>query len=254
MADGATKKYCLLQVQEYKDSLKSKAEDLILKGFPKKIVELNELLETEQFGRSDLTEVHQPLNIPVPDPVIVNSHVVDQPASKKWKYDNCVDSESEVPGTKVMALPSGTVACNKHLCELVHVVKPHIRQLVEDANLLKMWISFMIPKIEDGNNFGVSIQEDTLGEIQSVESEAAAFFDQISRYFVSRGKIVSKVAKYPHIEDYRRAVQELDEKEYVSLWLVMCEVRNRYCTLHDIVVKNLEKIKKPRSSNADSLY
>jgi len=58
----------------------------------------------------------------------------------------------------------------------------------------------MIPKIEDGNNFGVSIQEDTLGEIQSVESEAAAFFDQISRYFVSRGKIVSKV--YIGIHEY----------------------------------------------------
>ncbi|PSN46138.1 Proteasome activator complex subunit 3 [Blattella germanica] len=179
---------------------------------------------------------------------------VDPPASKKWKYDNCVDSEPEVSGTKVMALLSGPVPTNKHLSDLVSVVKPHIRKLVEDANHLKMWISFMIPKIEDGNNFGVSIQEDTLGEIQSVESEAAAFFDQISRYFVSRGKIVSKVAKYPHIEDYRRAVQELDEKEYVSLWLVMCEIRNRYCTLHDIVVKNLEKIKKPRSSNADSLY
>lgn len=47
----------------------------------------------------------------------------------------------------------------------------------------------MIPKIEDGNNFGVSIQEDTLAEVQSVESEAAAFFDQISRYFISRGKL-----------------------------------------------------------------
>lgn len=45
-----------------------------------------------------------------------------------------------------------------------------------------MWISFMIPKIEDGNNFGVSIQEDTLAEVQAVESEAAAFFDQISRW------------------------------------------------------------------------
>lgn len=140
----------------------------------------------------------------------------------------------------------------------------------------------MIPKIEDGNNFGVSIQEDTLAEIQSVESEAAAFFDQISRYFISRAKIVSKVAKYPHIEDYRRAVQvsrskfiapsqinenscvnqivffqcfqELDEKEFLSLWLVMCEVRNRYSSLHDIVIKNLEKLKKPRSSNAESLY
>ena len=49
---------------------------------------------------------------------------------------------------------------------------------------LKMWISVMIPKIEDGNNFGVSIQEDTLAEIQAVESEAAAYFDQISRYTI----------------------------------------------------------------------
>lgn len=60
-----------------------------------------------------------------------------------------------------------------------------------------MWVSFMIPKIEDGNNFGVSIQEDTLAEIQSVESEAAAFFDQISRYYVSRAKLISKVLLTP---------------------------------------------------------
>jgi proteasome activator subunit 3 (PA28 gamma) len=53
------------------------AEDLILKGFPKKIVELNELLDTAQFGRRDLTEVRQPLNIPVPDPVIINRLVQD---------------------------------------------------------------------------------------------------------------------------------------------------------------------------------
>ena len=58
---------------------------------------------------------------------------------------------------------------------------------------LKMWISFLIPKIEDGNNFGVSIQEDMLAEIRTVESEAGAFFDQISRYFITRGKIVTKV-------------------------------------------------------------
>nr|CAD7260825.1 unnamed protein product [Timema shepardi] len=240
-------------VLETIDSMMSPAEDLILKGFPNKIVELNNILETAQFGRKNLSEVHQTLNIPVPDPILLTNSVdhEDAPASKKHKFGNNFDA---VAGTKVMALPSGLVPCNKQLSDLVLVVKPHIRQLIEDTNLLKMWISFMIPKIEDGNNFGVSIQEDTLAEIQSVESEAAAFFDQISRYFVSRGKVVSKVAKYPHIEDYRQAVQELDEKEYVSLWLVMCEIRNRYCTLHDIVIKNLEKIKKPRTSNTDSLY
>lgn len=56
-----------------------------------------------------------------------------------------------------------------------------------------MWISFLIPKIEDGNNFGVSIQEETLGEIRTVESEAASFFEQISRYYMTRAKLVSKV-------------------------------------------------------------
>ncbi|XP_014211582.1 proteasome activator complex subunit 3 isoform X3 [Copidosoma floridanum] len=239
-----------MNVQEYKDSLKSKAEQLIIKGFPDKIVQLNEILETPRFRNRDLKEVHQDVNIPIPDPVMIN-HSEDGPNSKRMKLENSID---ETPGTKVMILPNGLVPCNKPLCDLIVIVKPYIRQLLEDSNLLKMWISFMIPKIEDGNNFGVSIQEDTLAEVQAVESEAAAFFDQISRYFVSRAKIVSKVAKYPHLADYRRAIQELDEKEYLNLWLVMCEIRNRYCSLHDLVIKNLEKIKKPRSSNAESLY
>ncbi|XP_013144071.1 PREDICTED: proteasome activator complex subunit 3 isoform X1 [Papilio polytes] len=250
MENNSTLEKILDVVQEYKDSLKQKAEHLIIKGFPEKIVLLNELLETSNFQNRDLADVHQDLNIPVPQPITLN-----EPNAKRARVDSSDNSSnSTIDGTKVFALPNGTVPCNKPLSDLIHLVKPHIRELVEDSNLLKMWISFMIPKIEDGNNFGVSIQEDTLAEIQSVESEAAAFFDQISRYFISRAKIVSKVAKYPHIEDYRRAVRELDEKEYLSLWLVMCEIRNRYCSLHDIVIKNLEKIKKPRSSNAESLY
>ncbi|XP_045517868.1 proteasome activator complex subunit 3 isoform X3 [Pieris brassicae] len=237
--------------KDYKDSLKQKAEHLIIKGFPEKIVKLNELLETPNFQNRELADVHQDLNIPVPPPI----QAVNEPNAKRARLDSSeVSSNTTLEGTRVYALPNGSVPCNKPLSDLIHLVKPHIRELIEDSNLLKMWISFMIPKIEDGNNFGVSIQEDTLAEVQSVESEAAAFFDQISRYFISRAKIVSKVAKYPHIEDYRRAVKELDEKEYISLWLVMCEIRNRYCSLHDIVIKNLEKIKKPRSSNAETLY
>lgn len=157
------------------------------------------------FADRNFHDVYQQVNIPIPDAIVLN-HVVeneDEPPNKRARL-----SESTLTsGTKVLALPSGTVHCNAPICELIKVVKPVIRKLVEDSNLLKMWISFMIPKIEDGNNFGVSIQEDTLAEIQSVETEAAAFFDQISRYFISRAKVVSKVAKYPHIEDYRRAVQ-----------------------------------------------
>lgn len=58
----------------------------------------------------------------------------------------------------------------------------------------------------------------------------------------------------PHQEDYRRTVTEIDEKEYISLRLIISELRNQYVTLHDMILKNIEKIKRPRSSNAETLY
>merc|ERR1712071_712195 len=201
MADDAAKK-----VQQYKDITKKQAEELINHGFPRTIVELNELLATPLFTTKDLTSVHQDLNVPIPKP-LSTFHINDtQSETKKRKLDL-----EDQPGVGI-TLPSGSVPCNSHIREMMKIVKPYIWHLVEDANILKMWISFLIPKIEDGNNFGVSIQEDMLAEIRSV-SEAAAFFDQISRYFITRGKIVTKVTKYPFVEDFRVTVEELDEKE-----------------------------------------
>merc|ERR1711946_113338 len=192
MADDAAKK-----VQQYKDTTKKQqAEELINHGFPRKIVELNELLATPLFTTQNLVEVHQDLKVPIPKPhSTFNSH--DIPAEAKKRKLDIEDS----PALGI-TLPSGSVPCNMHIREMMKIVKPYIWHLVEDANTLKMWISFLIPKIEDGNNFGVSIQEDMLAEIRSVESEAAAFFDQISRYFITRGKIVTKVTKYPFVEDF----------------------------------------------------
>lgn len=90
------------------------------------------------------------------------------------------------------------------------------------------------------------------------------------RYYITRAKLVSKIAKYPHVvskglgsegesgrereewpflgkrclwtgwpwelafpppsfqEDYRRTVTEIDEKEYISLRLIISELRNQY--------------------------
>lgn len=105
----------------------------MLKGFPETIVELNELLETALFKDRNFIDVRQELNIPVPDPIVLNSHAEnDAPSAKRLKLDNSV-----ADGTKVMALPSGSVPCNKHLMEVVQIVKPHIRRLIEDSNLVR---------------------------------------------------------------------------------------------------------------------
>uniref|UniRef100_A0A8D0ATZ8 Proteasome activator subunit 3 n=1 Tax=Sander lucioperca TaxID=283035 RepID=A0A8D0ATZ8_SANLU len=130
------------------------------------------------------------------------------------------------------------------------------RKLLQLDNFLKvkMWVQLLIPRIEDGNNFGVSIQEETVAELRTVESEAASYLDQISRYYMTRAKLVSKIVKYPHVEDYRRTISEIDEKEYISLKIIVSELRNQYVILHDMILKNIEKIKKPRNCNSEALY
>lgn len=257
--------------EDYVSQVKKKSEELVKKEFPKRIKELNELLESPEFDMElQKKSLWQPLNIPVPDAQAIAraihlqrpNHLDEEefPVGKKRKMNNV--GRDEYPeehvittgGTRVLALPTGPVNCNVVIASLFDAVKPQIRQLVEYANLLKMWVTFLIPKIEDGNNFGVSIQEDTLGEIRTVEAETATFYEQITRYHMSRAKLISKVAKYPHIDDYRQVIAELDEKEFLSMRLVVCEIRNHYSSLFDLISKNWEKIIKPRTSNTENLY
>jgi len=241
------------KVTEYKNQCKKQAETVFREVLPKKLLELNALLESDMFSLARIPELDAKLNIPVPDPKVLNQ---DEPLSKKRKSDCLNDvNDHDVQGTTVIVFPNGHVPINKMISDVIALVKPQAIELIGFANQIKMWINFMIPKIEDGNNFGVSIQEDSLGEARQVESEAASYLDQISRYYLTRAKIICKVAKYPHVEDYRRTITELDEKEFISLRLVITELRNHYASLHDLISKNIEKIKKPRSTNnTDNMY
>uniref|UniRef100_A0A2K5QBS9 Proteasome activator PA28 C-terminal domain-containing protein n=1 Tax=Cebus imitator TaxID=2715852 RepID=A0A2K5QBS9_CEBIM len=131
------------------------------------------------------------------------------------KLDEC---EEAFQGTKAFVMPNGMLKSNQ---QLVHIIE-------KKCNTVKMWVQLLIPRIEDGNNFGVSIQEETVTELRTVET-----------------KLVSKIAKYPHVQDYHHTMTEIDEKEYIGLWLIISELRNQYVTVHDTILKNIEKINGP---------
>lgn len=235
------------EVDAFKQNILKTAEDMVVNKFPKRIIQLNKMLSLGKLICNP-SSVYQKINVPVPDVAAA------EPNAAKRKFSQCPAHLDSIVGTKVLVLPDGVVASNTFIVELIDEIKPLISELVEDTNLLKMWLMYLIPRIEDGNNFGVSIQEDVLGEIRASEGEAAAYYDQISRYFSLRGKTVAKIAQYPHIDDYRRAIQELDEKEFFSLRLIVAELRNHYATLHDLISKNGDKLRKPRSSNAEHMF
>jgi proteasome activator subunit 3 (PA28 gamma) len=233
------------KVLQYKERFKKEAEELLLTGFPSTILKLNALIVTPKFKKRDFSDMHENFS-PPPEPEPTDNGDATLPPIKKLKYDN---SSSQ---TKT---PSRLLKTNKCLIDLIETVKPHMIKLVEDAKIMKMWISYMIPKMEVGNNFGVEIQEETLALVQAVENSAALFYDRISKYFSTRAKVMKNIIKYPDVEDFLRAVKELDEKEYLSFCLVMSEIRNQYCALHDVFLKNLDKLKKPRSNQpSESLY
>jgi len=90
------------------------AEELVLNGFPVKIVELNELLTTPLLNNKDMTEIHQDLNVPVPDPILLNNDIsVGSPVKRPRIEAN--KTPLNVDGTKVMVLPNGLYPLQLHL-------------------------------------------------------------------------------------------------------------------------------------------
>eukprot|EP01134_Creolimax_fragrantissima_P007585 CFRG7585T1 len=253
----------LKKVKEMKEEMARKAMLIIKNIMPEKIIQLNNLfkltssshlvakdipapLRTSAFTLKDLEAIHI-------DTVTWNKSLqvkvlADGTVSKKRKLDDvATNGESECGDAEV--------PCNDLVISLLKVLKMEILQLVEFCNTVKIWIQLNIPRIEDGNNFGVSIQEETVNELSRAEDSGFTVLESITKYFVMRAKLASKVLKYPTIMDYRLSVNELDEKEYVNLRLCAQDLRNNYSILHDMITKNMEKIKKPRSSNSSaSMY
>uniref|UniRef100_A0A668ALM9 Proteasome activator complex subunit 3 n=1 Tax=Myripristis murdjan TaxID=586833 RepID=A0A668ALM9_9TELE len=248
------------QVDTFREQITSEAEHLVASFFPQKLLELDSFLKEPILNVAELKEIHSDITFKIPEPILftnchdgldtVSLYRIGVIYSKFRPIDEALKFET----TKMLVMPEGMMKSNAQLVDLIERVKPEIRTLIEKCNTVKMWVQLLIPRIEDGNNFGVSIQEETVAELRTVEGEAASYLDQISRYYITRAKLVSKIAKYPHVEDYRRTVSEIDEKEYISLKIIVSELRNQYVTLHDMILKNIEKIKKPRSSNSDALY
>eukprot|EP00731_Ephydatia_muelleri_P034777 Em0076g10a len=107
----------------------------------------------------------------------------DQPVTKKRKIDGSESATDDSEATLVVN-PSAPIPCNKRLVEVTNFLKPEIVECIDKCNLIKLWVELLIPKIEDGNNFGVGVQEDILAEVSKAESDAGTYLEQVSRIIV----------------------------------------------------------------------
>ncbi|KAF1372859.1 proteasome activator complex subunit 1 [Sander lucioperca] len=241
------------QVDDFCQKLTKEAEELVSKYFPQKIEELQMLLKTS-FSCEDLASLKAPLDIPIPDPVKEEAkrkkkEEKEAKEGKEGKKDKDSDKEDEDSGP-----PCGPICSNERVESLLQEVKPQIQTLKEKLNTVSMWVQLQIPRIEDGNNFGVAVQEKVFELLTNTRTKIEGFQTQISKYYSERGDAVAKASKQSHVGDYRQLVHELDQYQYYELRLVVLDICNTYAVLFDIINKNYDKIKKPRGDGKALIY
>ncbi|KAL2085490.1 hypothetical protein ACEWY4_018810 [Coilia grayii] len=238
------------KVDGFCKKLTSEAEHLVSTFFPQKIAEMDELLQSS-LSLKDMTVLKAPLDIPIPDPAKeeLKRKKKEEKEAKEGKKDKDSDKEDEDAGP-----PCGPIGCNERLEALLKEIKPHIQTLKEKLNTVSMWVQLQIPRIEDGNNFGVAVQEKVFELLTNTRTKIEGFQTQISKYYSERGDAVAKASKQAHVGDYRQLVHELDQYQYCELRIVVLEIRNTYAVLYDIINKNYDKIKKPRGDCKALIY
>nr|XP_057915546.1 proteasome activator complex subunit 1 [Doryrhamphus excisus] len=237
------------QVDDFSKKLTKEAEELVSTFFPQKIEELQMLLQSS-FSGNDVTSLKAPLDIPMPDPA--KEEAKRKKKEEKEKKEGKKDKKEEEEDDS--GPPCGPICCNERVEKLLQEVKPQIQTLKEKLNTVSMWIQLQIPKIEDGNNFGVAVQEKVFEILTSSRTKIEGFQTQISKYYSERGDAVAKASKTPHVGDYRELVHELDQTQYFELRLTVLDMCATYAALYDIITKNYAKIKRPRGDCKALIY
>ena len=258
------------KIENIQKKMDTKFEQYINDDIPNKIIELNKLSQKvpNLFNES----------LPIKVNIINNKHdknnknnkksLVISPPRKRRKLsknndddDNNDNNDNEDEEQRIwfkksqrtlseIARLETNVEINESMNKISNLISNEIIEMINITTKMKMSISLKIPSIQEGNNFGVEIQEDIVDDLSRAENGALDAIDQISNYYQIRSKSISKILKWPFLDDYRIALNKFDISHLAVLKSMAVDLRNSYIILHDTITKNMEKLKNPREERA----
>lgn len=239
------------KLKEFHDTVAKLGEDAVFQAFPSKILEIHQMIQTTFFDiPSTDTTIYPP-------PVPISNDVTYEASFKKRKRSSeggGGDEHARVSNDSTGARFPQLVHSNSHIQNVHEIIKRQCEDLVTLTDQVKLWVTLAIPKIEDGDNFGVQVQEEVLGELQRAQESAFNLRDTARQDYLARAKICSKLIKYPNVEDYSLALKEHDDKQQYLANQHLRDIRNMYATLTDVLHKNISKIRAPKANNTAGLY
>ncbi|KAH7914771.1 proteasome activator pa28 REG alpha beta subunit [Hygrophoropsis aurantiaca] len=244
------------KLEQFRGAVATAAEDVIFHKFPTKVswIELSALIDSTGTSDSPYHISHGSLSTDaVVYPPPSSSLEVDEPDKKRKRT---IDGSALSSNSNDLQSPrySNRMRANQHIIKLHDSLKTECSELADSCDKVKLWVNLTMPKIEDGDNFGVQIQEEVLSELLRAQESAYNLRDGVRQDHLNRAKICSKIVKYPNIEDYTLSLKEHDEKQLFFARQHLIDIRNIYAVLTDILHKNIAKIRAPKANNGVGLY
>lgn len=224
------------KVDTFRQQLYSEIENLFCNVIPQKIVYLDGLLKDDAFN--DLSTLQAPLDIPIPDP----------PSEEEQMETDGEEQKKKTPPI------CGFIVANERIAKLLGLVKPEIYAFRETMINVDCWIHYLIPKIEDGNDFGVAIQEKILERIGAVQKKMEELLPAINKYLSERGDAVTKASKDRHVMNFRCVVHDKDRDMFQEIRVILMDIRSLYTEFYDVINKNLDKVTNPKGEEKSSMY
>ncbi|CRG99287.1 subunit of proteaseome activator complex, putative [Plasmodium relictum] len=250
------------EYNKFKYDVTKQAIDSLKDRIPKRIIYFNNLVNVNSepgtiLDTKDLDSNSYKYKVNRIEENVRKKHKVNDLDDREKKKDtldynmkNYVNHEEKKIVIDEKVLYTHYVPSHKQIYSELEKIKAYASELIEIIGNIKLWIQLNVPRIEDGNNFGVGIQEEAIQELARVEESAFNLYDAIVKYYMERAKLSTKVIKYPNVYDYQEAIRELDEKEWIHIKITIIDMRNNYIMLYDLLYKNWEKVVKPKNEDA----
>lgn len=199
-------------------------------------------------------------------------------------FSSAAQSSQLTSSTKVIC----SATQNADMVAILSTVRSHLLTAMSDLHVIERWIVLLVPKAEDGNNFGVEVQKYVLTTIKAMYKSLETTWSSLPDYFSQRGAAVEKaiggkkesndVSKTvtqslskggkdgdedkssdvnvtktstvtsTPIEDYNLQVNAIDIKWYFDLMRATESIVDNYAIATDILTKNDNKVRLPRGN------
>lgn len=135
---------------------------------------------------------------------------------------------------------------NQKIHQMITRFKPFVMEFVVITNQILFGVSTLEPKIQTGNNFGVEVQNRALTRIVELSIVNYELYQNLNAYYSTRANAIGAMIRHPHIEDCQYCLTEVDIETMFALCCNVNQLYASYTELHDIVVKNIDKLMQPR--------